>query len=233
MPQTLSFSFCFVTFASKTMVKGTPAVLPVKDRLTEWAIPTIEPPIKRALWATYLKDEVVRYAPPMAVTVLGDSKGWLQVYAFGPQDGSKSGVGSDFRGVLLLPSRYEELWRSLLYSCIFNEAILEFWDKETASFANNKNPKGQEAVKLRCRHNAAVKAVQFVIYRRYVVEELLALPLEAPPHHLKVLTEVALRDLRDWHFTSFEKAVEENKKAFKLDPISDANRAFFRKTTLY
>jgi hypothetical protein len=208
------------------MVKGD-VLLPEDTRITEWRIPIVKCPIQREDWENYLANAVTRYSPPKPATVLGDSKGWLQVKAYGPPKSSQ--VDMPFLGWLLIPSDYVEVWRSLNYGCIFTEAVLKHWDEETKDFAHKKYPRGEEITKLRCRNNAAVAAAQFVVYRRYVVEELITLPLDSRPKHPRILTEFALRDVGDWHSTSYEDAVKESNRAFKLDPVSSKNRAFFRK----
>jgi hypothetical protein len=109
----------------------------------------------------------------------------------------------DELGWVLLPPKYYQLWRRLVYGGLFQEKMFEAWIGRTDKLSGRSlNPVEEEMIRL--RNMTGVRLVQYLIYRCVVLEELMKLRFENNDPVIHSLIEFGIRESRDWMFESFE-----------------------------
>jgi hypothetical protein len=165
-------------------------------------------------WTVYKRNGLFLFAPATKIS-LCERDGWLRV-----------GVGRLGRadGSLFLPERYGDLWRRLCYAAIYWQNILEAWDDIIRGAPTLSNDPGEHEFVWTCRGFAALRAVQYSLYRRHVLKELQTIRFSGgPPPNIHSLDEVGIRHFRDWHTVTFEEAQKEGKGFLKMDPAAQTN----------
>jgi hypothetical protein len=158
----------------------------------------------------------ITYTVPERMKVMG--KNWLSVAAYD--------VNDDLLGQFLLPSKYEELWRRLIYGALLQEKMYKAWIRKMEKLRGKKlNAVGEEA--LRLKNMAGVRLVQYLLYRRLVLEELMKLRFKDHNPVVHSLIEFGIRESRDWMFETFENAKKEGWKYLHLDPTVPENKKEF------
>ena len=122
-------------------------------------------------------------------------KEWYRVSAYDAND--------DLMGAFLLPLKYYPLWRRLIYGALLQEKIYEAWIQRTKRL-RNKRLDAVEEQEINLKINAGVRLVQYLVYRRRVLEELMQLRFENHEPMVHSLIEFGIRESRDWLFETFE-----------------------------
>jgi hypothetical protein len=83
----------------------------------------------------------------------------------------------------------------------------------------------EEMVNL--RNMAGVRLVQYLLYRRVVLEELLELQFKNNNPIIHSLIEFGIRESRDWMFETFENVKKTGATYLGLDPTDPKNQKEF------
>jgi len=158
----------------------------------------------------------VTYIAPEVVKIQGQD--WHCIKAYDVRD--------DQLGNFLLPMKYYPLWRRLVYGALFQEKMYEAWIRKTKGFAGKMlSAVGQELFNL--RNMTGVRLVQYLLYRRLVLEELMKLRFENHEPVVHSLIEFGIRESRDWLFETFENAKKQGAIYLHLDPTDTRNKKEF------
>ena len=133
---------------------------------------------------------------------------------------------NDQLGEFLLPVRYYELWRRLIYGALLQEKMFEGWIQRTKHLQGRRLNAVQEK-EIYLESVAGVRMVQYLLYRRMVVEELMKLRFNNDEAVVHSLIEFGIRESRDWMFETFENAKKEGAIYLRLDPTALENRKEF------
>jgi hypothetical protein len=158
------------------------------------------------------------YTAPEKVKIKG--KEWYRVAA---HDFNNEHLGGFF-----LPLKYYELWRRLVYGALFQEKMFEAWIGRTKRLNKKKTLSPIDNEEIRIKNTAGVRLVQFLFYRRLVLEELMKLTFETPDPVVHSLIEFGIRESRDWMSETFENAKIQGGKYLRLDPTASKNKKVFR-----
>jgi hypothetical protein len=164
----------------------------------------------------FQEESRITYAVPGRAQIQG--REWYRVPAYE--------VNGDLLGEFLLPGKYYPLWRRLVYGALLQEKMYEGWIKRT------RNLEGKMLVavrqeEIRLRDMAGVRLVQYLLYRRVVLEELINLRFDNTEPVVHSLIEFGIRESRDWLFDSFADARKQGPKYLRLDPTAPENRTEF------
>jgi hypothetical protein len=186
--------------------------------LKEFKIPTVSWFPNPQQFKEFQDKSRVTYDPPRELKIKG--RLWFAVTAYDAED--------DQLGEFVLPVKYYTLWRRLVYAGLLQEKMYEAWINRTKGLIGKKGLNAVEKQEINCKNIAGVRLVQFLLYRRLVLEELMKLKFDSdPPPEVHSLIEFGIRDSRDWLFETFEKAKEEGEKYLYLDPtVQKSNREF-------
>jgi hypothetical protein len=187
--------------------------------LKEFKVPVVSwRPTEERLKAFQTENRVT-YTVPERIGIKG--RDWYRVAAYN--------VSDVLLGELLLPSKYCGLWRRLVYGALLQEKMYEGWIKRTKRVEGKKRLKSIQEEEINLRNMAGVKMVQYLLYRRLVVQELMAINFD--DHHVPVvhsLIEFGIRDSRDWMFETFEDCQKDDGARYlRLDPTAPQNKKEF------
>jgi hypothetical protein len=158
----------------------------------------------------------VSYFAPDKTKIKG--KEWYEIIAFNPQNQQL--------GMVYLPLKYYSLWRRLVYRVVFQEKMFEAWIEKTKAWKKKGlNAVQEEAINL--KNMTGVRLVQYLLYRRLVLEELMKLQFEKHEPVVHSLIEFGIREFRDWLFESFQSAKKEDPIYLCLDPTNPKNNNLF------
>jgi hypothetical protein len=158
----------------------------------------------------------VTYTVPEPIKI--SEREWYSVTAYD--------VNNEPLGKFILPLKYYPLWRRLVYGALLQEKMYEAWIERTKRLrAKSLNVVQEEEINL--KKMAGVRLVQYLIYRRLVLEELMKIRFENPEPVLHSLIEFGIRESRDWLFETFESAKKEGARYLHLDPTDPKNEKEF------
>lgn len=158
----------------------------------------------------------ITYTLPERIEVKG--KEWYCVSVYG--------VKAAMLGQFLLPFKYHSLWRRLVYGALLQEKMYKAWIERTRRLKGRRlNAVQEEEINL--KNMAGVRLVQYLLYRRLVLEELMGLRFENHEPVVHTLIEFGIRESRDWMFETFENAKKEGAKYLRLDPTVQKNEGEF------
>lgn len=158
----------------------------------------------------------ITYTAPDLIKVLG--RDWYSVTAYDVDDGQL--------GKFLLPLKYYTLWRRLVYGALLQEKMFEAWTQRTERLSGRRLNRVEEEM-IHLRNMAGLRLVQYLLYRRLVVEELITLRFVNDAPVIRSLTEFGIRESRDWLFESFEYAKKQGAIYLRLDPTDPSNKNTF------
>jgi hypothetical protein len=158
----------------------------------------------------------ITYSVPEPIKISG--REWYSVAAYDVKD--------ELLGYFILPIKYYPLWRRLVYGALLQEKMYEAWIKRTSRL-RGKSLTAFNEEEIRLKKMAGVRLVQYLLYRRLVLEELMKLRFEKYEPVVHSLIEFGIRESRDWLFETFENAKKEGAKYFYLDPTVPKNEKEF------
>ena len=192
-----------------------PTVLP--HPLSRFRHPTTRWRIGAARYAEYVRRRVT-YSPLLPVVI--NQRPWLRIQALYH---TSTGIVPYF---FHLPPSYGPLWRLLVYSAIWWEKMYSKWTAVTDGFRDKKLTRAQRQT-LTLRDNTGVKLVQYVLFRRFVLEELVDLRFDGDDYPAVMsLVEFGIRHFRDWLDVDFATARSQGEKYLAYDPTVPTNRKF-------
>jgi hypothetical protein len=185
--------------------------------LKEFKIPIVSWRPRQGEFKEFKKTSRMVYTIPEVINVRG--KEWYRIAAYGPEE--------TLEGLVLLPPKYYPLWRRLVYGALLQEKLFGAWLKGTKRMTENLNAVEKEM--LRLKNNAGIRFVQYLLYRRHVLEELMALRFNDDNSEpvIQSLIEFGIRESRDWMFEKFEKAKKTEAIYLRLDPTNPKNKKEF------
>jgi hypothetical protein len=135
-------------------------------------------------------------------------------------------VNNQELGKFLLPLKYYQLWRRLVYGALLQEKMFEAWIQRTKQLRGRRlNAVEEEMINL--RNTAGLRLIQYLLYRRLVLEELMKLRFKNPNPVVLSLIEFGIRESRDWMFETFENAKIQGARYLRLDPTDPNNEKEF------
>jgi hypothetical protein len=158
----------------------------------------------------------ITYTIPERIEING--KEWYSVAAYN--------VENVLLGEFILPFKYYPLWRRLIYGALFQEKLYNAWIQRTRRL-KGRRLNAVEEEEIRLRNMSGVRMVQYLLYRRVVLEELMSLRFENHEPVVHSLIEFSIRDSRDWMFETFENAKKEGAAYLRLDPTLRQNKKEF------
>ncbi|KAG2060954.1 hypothetical protein BDR06DRAFT_1048996 [Suillus hirtellus] len=197
------------------------AAVPLRQPLTSFAIPLVHAEI---VMDDSLKNNnnKITYKEPQKTKVIWvknrESYKMCRVPVF---EGGKK------RGFVPLPLRYRDVWLELSYNIVLCTNIWELWLEE-----GKKKLKGKKASMVAtCRKNTGSMLVQHMLTRWLVVEQLLKLDylMEPGKESVPLLDEWKIHMCHDWWNKGYNEAFAEGHKFLSVDPVTAANKAFFKK----
>jgi hypothetical protein len=185
--------------------------------LKEFKIPTVSWFPNPQKFKEFQDKSRVTYNLPREIEIKG--RLWFAVPAYDVRD--------FLLGEFLLPVKYYTLWRRLVYAGLLQEKMYEAWIDRTKGL-KGKGLNAVEKQEINCKNIAGVRLVQYLLYRRLVLEELMKLKFDSdPPPEVHSLIEFGIRESRDWLFETFEKAKKEGEKYLYLDPTVQKSKKEF------
>jgi hypothetical protein len=157
------------------------------------------------------------YLTPVPILIKGSQ--WYRVSAYS--------LNHIFLGQFLLPFKYHALWRRLVYGALFQENMYSAWIKRTKRFKATRLTAVQQQ-EIRLKDMAGVRLVQYLLYRRLVLKELLNLRFDNNDPLVHSLIEFGIRESRDWMFEAFHNAKKKGASYLRLDPTHEGNKKEFR-----
>jgi len=158
----------------------------------------------------------ITYTMPERIQINGKEWYWVTAYH----------VGNVLLGEFILPRAYHTLWRRLIYGALFQEKLYSAWISRTRRL-KGRRLNAVEEEEIRLRNMTGVRMVQYLLYRRMVLEELMKLRFENHEPLVHSLIEFSIRESRDWMFESFENAKKEGAPYLRLDPTLGKNKKEF------
>jgi hypothetical protein len=184
--------------------------------LNKYLVPVVSWRPNALQFAEFQKERRIFYNVPDLISIQG--KDWFRFTAYNIDDVAL--------GYFLLPPKYYLLWRRLVYGGLFQEKMFEAWIKRTDKLSGRSlNPVEEEMISL--RNMAGVRLVQYLLYRRLVLEEVMNLKFENDDPVIHSLIEFGIRESRDWMFESFEDVEKKGASYLRLDPTDPKNEKAF------
>lgn len=100
--------------------------------------------------------------------------------------------------------------------------MFEAWIQRTNRLSGRKL-KAVEEEMMNLRNMAGVRLIQYLLYRRLVLDELMKLRFENDDPVIHSLIEFGIRESRDWLFETFEDAKRQGAMYLRLDPTEPKN----------
>ena len=104
--------------------------------------------------------------------------------------------------------------------------MFDAWIKRTNRLSGRRLNAVQEQ-EISLKNMAGVRLVQYLLYRRVVLEELMNLQFENHEPVVHSLIEFGIRESRDWLFESIENAKKQGSRYLRLDPTHPINKQEF------
>lgn len=184
--------------------------------LKDFKIPIVSWRPNNAEFMDFRTSGRVNYNVPQKVKIKGSE--WYRVAA--------SDVNYEWMGGIFLPLKYYPLWRRLVYGALLQENMFHLWIGRTHRLKKKKLNRIEEE-EIRLKNTAGVKLIQYLLYRRHVLEELKELQFEDPNPVVHSLIEFGIRESRDWMFETYKNAKKQGGKYLRLDPTSPKNKKVF------
>ena len=201
----------------------TSSIMPLPSKSVRLAAPLKEFKIPIVSWRPnekqfreFRKNSRVTYTVPEITDIMG--KKWYRVAAYDVHD--------NLLGEFALPIKYNQLWRRLIYGALFQEKMYKAWILRTKPL-KGKSLNAVEEEEVRLKNMAGVRLIQYLLYRRRVLEELMELRFENSKPVVHSLIEFGIRESRDWLFETFENAKKQGAEYLHLDPTVQKNKKEF------
>jgi hypothetical protein len=189
---------------------------PLKSPLKAFNVPIVSWRPNEEQFKRFQNESRITYVYSGGVQIKG--REW---YLFRAYDAKEELLGEFF-----LPPKYYPLWRRLIYGALLQEKMYAGWIRRTARLKGRRlTASQQEEVNL--RNTAGVRMVQYLMYRRVVLEELFKLRFDNDEPVIHSLVEFGIRESRDWLFETFETAKQQGAIYLRLDPSAATNKTQF------